>query len=65
MIHNQCWLAEGIAEYFSGHSFYDRDEFLELCKRDNFQFTGLHEKNPLKMSSREVRLSYTYYHFFC
>jgi len=63
-IHEQGWFAEGIAEYFSGHSFYTKNEFLKLCETSGFRFTSLHEKNPLKMSLREIRLKYTYYRFF-
>jgi hypothetical protein len=63
-IHEQGWFAEGIAEYFSGHSFYSKSDFLEVCRMNNFDFTSLYEKNPLKMSIREVRLRYTFYRFF-
>jgi hypothetical protein len=62
-IHEQGWLAEGVAEYFSGRSFYGRDEFLERCKANSLEFTSLYEKNPLRMSLQEVRLRYTYYRF--
>lgn len=63
-IHDQGWLAEGIAEYISGHSFYSKNEFIELCRRNNFQFTSLNEQNPLNMSLQEVKFKYTYYRFF-
>ena len=63
-IHNQGWFAEGIAEYFSGRSFYSKNEFLRICKISNFHFACLHEKNPLKMSIEEMMIKYTYYRFF-
>ncbi len=63
-IHEQGWFGEGIAEYFSGHSFYSKSEFLEVCRMNNFHFTSLYEKNPIKMSIREVRLNYTFYRYF-
>jgi hypothetical protein len=63
-IHEQGWFIEGIAEYFSGHSFYSKSEFLEICKMNNLHFTSLYKKNPLKMSLKEVRFKYTFYRFF-
>jgi hypothetical protein len=63
-IHRQGWFVEGIAEYFSGHYFYSRAKFLELCGMNQFNFSDLHEKNPLRMSLREVKLYYTYYRLF-
>jgi hypothetical protein len=63
-IHEQGWLIEGFAEYFSGHRFYNKHEFVELCKRNNVQFTSLFENNPLKMTFAELRFRYTYYRFF-
>lgn len=59
-IHEQGWLTEGIAEYFSGHSFLSKDEFLKLCAIRNFDFKTLLEKNPLEMSLQEIRMQYTY-----
>lgn len=64
IIHEQGWFAEGIAEYFSGHYFYSKEEFLKLCAIKNLNFKSLHEENPLKMSIGETRLKYTYYKFF-
>ena len=64
LIHNQGWFAEGIAEYFSGHKFLTKSEFIELCKSKNLRFVNFHEKNPLNMSIGEIRLKYTFYKFF-
>jgi hypothetical protein len=64
LIHEQAWLAEGIAEYFSGHSFYTKKEFIELCKQNNIQFTSLFEQSPQNMSFTELTFKYTYYRFF-
>lgn len=61
---DQGWFGEGIAEYFSGHSFYDKDEFLQLWKINNLQLSGLFEQNPHKMSAEELKLRYSYYGFF-
>ena len=63
-IHDQGWLAEGLAEYFSDHQFYTETEFLKLCRMYEFSFTKLHEQNPLSMSISQVRLNYTFYKFF-
>jgi len=63
-IHEQGWFAEGIAEYFSGHSFYNKEEFIILYRRNHLNFASLFEKNPLKMSINELKLRYTYYRFF-
>ena len=63
-IHEQGWFIEGMAEYISGHSFYNKTEFMELCKRGNFMLNGLYEKNPLNMSFKELKFNYSYYRFF-
>ena len=61
---DQGWFGEGIAEYFGGHSFYSKDEFLQLWRINNLQLSSLVEKNPHKMSARELKLRYSYYRFF-
>ncbi len=63
-IHGQGWLTEGIAEYYSGRSFYGKSEFFTLAKMNDLYFTSLYEKNPLKMSTEEVKLKYAYYRYF-
>ncbi len=63
-MHEQGWFVEGIAEYFSGHTFYSREEFKEVCRRYKFEFDGLMEKNPLKMKGKELLFSYSYYKYF-
>ena len=63
-MHEQGWFVEGIAEYFSGHKFYNKDEFIRLCKIDNRRFISLYEKNPRKMSASEIKLNYSYYKFY-
>jgi hypothetical protein len=63
-IHEQGWFSEGIAEYISGHCFYSKDEFLDLCRRKNFKFSSLNEKSPLDMPFNELKFNYTYYRFF-
>jgi len=60
----QGWFGEGIAEYFSGHNFYSKDEFLQLSRINNLKLSSLHEKNPHKMSPKELLLKYSYYRFF-
>lgn len=62
-IHEQGWLAEGVAEYFSGRSFFRKSELMKFMGANNFSFTHLYEKNPLKMSLREVKFKYTFYRF--
>jgi len=63
-IHNQGWLAEGTAEYFSGHTFYTNEEFADLCAGSSIDFTSLQRRNPLKMPVRDLRLQYTFYRLF-
>ncbi len=63
-MHGQGWFVEGIAEYFSGHSFYTKAEFLEQCRKQNLDFLSLYEENPLKMDPDEIRLKYSFYRFF-
>ena len=60
----QGWFGEGIAEYFSGHSFYSKEEFLQLCRINNLPLSSLYEKNPHKMAPEELLLKYSYYRFF-
>ena len=62
-IHKQAWLVEGIAEYFSKHSFYDQDELVELIKQNDFQISTLDNNNPLEMSWQELQLKYSYYRY--
>ncbi len=64
LIHEQGWLAEGIAEYYSGHSFFTKDEFLKLSETHNYELMNLNVKNPLDMSLLEMKLNYTHYKFF-
>ena len=64
IIHEQGWFAEGIAEYFSGYSFYSKEEFLKLCANKKLNFKSLYEENHLKMSVGETKLKYTYYKLF-
>ena len=62
-IHEQGWFVEGIAEYFSGHDFYNKNELIMLLKMSNLRFNSLDENNPLNMSSEELKLRYSYYGF--
>ncbi len=64
VLHEQGWLVEGLAEVFSGHKFYTKTEFLDLCRRKGIRFSGLQEQNPLSMSFGDLRLKYTYYRLF-
>ena len=64
IIHEQGWLAEGIAEYFSGHRFYTREEMREGVLDGNIEFNGVLEKNPLNMSMYELKIRYSYYAYF-
>ena len=63
-IHRQGWLTEGIAEYYSGHSFYTKDEFLRVCQARNTDFTSLLIDNPMTMPIQDIRFKYTYYKYF-
>jgi hypothetical protein len=64
LIHEQAWLSEGMAEYYSGHQFYSKSEFINLCRMKNFQFNSLSQKSPLDMSLNELKFNYTYYGLF-
>ena len=64
IIHNQGWFTEGIADYFSGHEFLTKAEFVGLCKSKNLRFTSLLAENPLNMNTSEIRFRYTFYKFF-
>jgi hypothetical protein len=63
-MHEQGWLLEGIAQYFSGHHFYSRSEFIALSKTNQINFSSLREQNPLDMSFPNLKLNYTYYQLF-
>ena len=63
-MHEQGWLLEGIAQYFSGHHFYSRSKFIEICKSNQISFDSLREQNPLEMSFPNLKLNYTYYQLF-
>lgn len=63
-MHEQGWLLEGIAQYFSGHHFYSRSKFIEICKSNQISFSSLREQNPLDMSFPNLKLNYTYYQLF-
>lgn len=63
-MHEQGWLLEGIAQYFSGHHFYSPWEFVEICKSRQISFGSLREQNPLEMSFPNLKLNYTYYQLF-
>jgi len=63
-MHEQGWFVEGVAEYFSGRSFYKKSEFVALARMNNLKFDSLYEKNPLNMSIQELKFHYSYYRFF-
>jgi hypothetical protein len=63
-IHNQAWFSEGIAEYFSGHRFYSKDEIDRLIELNNIQVTNFDDNHPSNMPWQELRLKYSYYGYF-
>lgn len=63
-MHEQGWFLEGIAQYFSGHRFYTRAEFIEICKARQIRFSDLRAGNPLGMTFQDLKLNYTYYQLF-
>jgi hypothetical protein len=63
-IQKQGWLSEGVATYFGGPHYYDKDEFIELWTQLGLTFDSLYEENPLKMDRSIFHLKYTYYRFF-
>ena len=60
----QGWLAEGVATYFGGPHYYEKNEFTELWTENGLTFDNLYEENPLEMDRNIFRLKYTYYRFF-
>lgn len=64
MIHKQVWLVEGIAEYFSNHSFKSKSDLINLVKQDYVQLPTIKEKSPQNMSWEELQLEYSYYNYF-
>ena len=60
----QGWLAEGVATYFGGPHYYEKNEFIELWTENGLTFDNLYEENPLEMDRSIFRLKYTYYRFF-
>lgn len=63
-MHDRGWLLEGVAQFYSGHHFYSRSKFIELCKSNQISFSNLREQNPLDMSFPNLKLNYTYYQLF-
>jgi hypothetical protein len=60
----QGWLTEGIATFFGGPHYYERNDFVELWKGRGLTFDRLYEANPHEMDSSIIRLKYSYYRFF-
>ena len=60
----QAWLTEGIATYFGGPHYYEKENFVELWKRNGLSFDDLYMENPHNMHKSIIRLKYTYYRFF-
>lgn len=60
----QAWLTEGIATYFGGPHYFERNEFVELWKGHGLTFNNLYMENPHNMDRSIIRLKYTYYRFF-
>jgi len=63
-IHQQAWLVEGIAEYFSGHIYYSKNKLNQFINIDNAHPPNLIEKSPQEMSWQELQLNYSYYKYF-
>ena len=63
-IQKQGWLVEGVATYFGGPHYYEKNEFITLWIENGLDFNSLYEENPLEMGDNRFRLKYTYYRFF-
>ena len=59
----QGWLTEGLASYFGGPHYYDKEHFVELWTKKGLQFNSLYMGNPHEMDRNTIRLKYTYYRF--
>lgn len=64
MMHEQGWLVESVAKYFSNRSFYTKAAFLRIYRNKTLRDSELVLKNPLKMSVEEITFYYTCYRFF-
>jgi hypothetical protein len=60
----QGWLSEGVATYFGGPHYYEKNQFIELWTKKGLTFDNLYEENPLEMDGSIFILKYTYYRFF-
>ncbi|MFC2115480.1 peptidase MA family metallohydrolase [Bacteroidota bacterium] len=60
----QGWLTEGVATYFGGPYYYEKNEFIKLWMENKLTFDNLYEENPLEMDGSIFKLKYTYYRFF-
>ena len=60
----QAWLTEGVATYFGGPHYYNKNDFVELWNMNGFQFNSLYMENPHEIDRNIIRLKYTYYKFF-
>ncbi len=60
----QGWLAEGIATFYGGPHYYEKDEFIKLWLEKGMGFDSLYEADPHEMDKDIIRLKYTYYRFF-
>jgi len=61
---DQGWLTDGVATYFGGPQYYEKNEFVASWEANNLAFDSLHEQNPLTMDRSMRALKYTYYRFF-
>lgn len=60
----QGWLAEGLATFYGGPHYYEKNEFIGLWLKKGMGFDSLYETNPHEMDKDIIRLKYTYYRFF-
>jgi len=59
----QAWLAEGVATYFGGAQYYEKEEFISLWTANDMTFDSLYNENPHDMDKNIIWLKYTYYRF--
>jgi len=60
----QAWFVEGIAEFMSGHGFYNKNDLRRILKSRSAPRPSLEGKIPQDMTWQELQLNYSYYKCF-
>jgi hypothetical protein len=60
----QSWLVEGIATYYGGPQYHDRESMVALSEQFDLELSELNESNIMHIPSSEIRLRYSFYRHF-